>query len=681
MTTIAVRPHGIFAAANNLKIKTKVLLGFAVVLALVGVVGGVSVTGFESTQESFDSYTRTSDNTVRIAVVDRDLLLMRRNVLAYTISGDEAVAKRVRDGAIEGKSDVLDILTRVRDPDRKAKLSVVPTSIDAYLASFEKAVVLRNLRDSTTKDRITIGTKSEEYLREVVQGALAEKDYDTAIAVGTIQEAMMSARLSANRFNATPTEPLAAAVRKDLDRVITISNELAGKQAAGRQRELIEGSQDLIKKYATSFNETAKAAFDLDTLVNKTMSDMAAAMGATLTDIRKSQAKSLSDGGLKAQKSIASASSFTMILSASAFLIGLILAWVIGRGISTPVIGMTAAMQKLAGGDKSVEIPAQGRRDEIGQMAGAVEIFKHNMIEAERLRVEQEQAKARTEAEKVAAMNKMADEFEASVKGIVQTVSSAATELQSTSTSMSSTAEETQKQSTAVAAASEQASTNVQTVASAAEELSSSIAEISRQVSDSARIAGQAVHDAEHTNAQVQALAEAAQKIGDVVKLINDIAGQTNLLALNATIEAARAGEAGKGFAVVASEVKSLATQTAKATEDIAAQINAIQAATGSAVQAIGGIGQTIGRINEIATTIASAVEEQGAATKEIARNVQQASAGTNEVSANIANVTQAATETGAAASQVLSSAGELAKQSENLSYQVDAFIAKIRAA
>jgi methyl-accepting chemotaxis protein len=349
--------------------------------------------------------------------------------------------------------------------------------------------------------------------------------------------------------------------------------------------------------------------------------------------------------------------------------------------VSKPLSAMATGMSKLAGGDLTTEVVGAERKDEVGSLARAMQVFKDNMIEANRLRADQEQAKARTEAEKRATMNKMADEFESGVKGIVQMVSSASTELQSTAQSMSSTAEQTQRQSTAVAAASEQASNNVHTVATAAEELSASIAEISRQVTESTRIAGQAVTDAQRTNAQVQALADAAQKIGDVVKLINDIAGQTNLLALNATIEAARAGEAGKGFAVVASEVKSLATQTAKATEDISAQIKAIQGATSDSVQAIRGIGDTIGRISEIATTVASAVEEQGAATKEIARNVQQASAGTTEVSANISGVTKAAADTGAAANQVLGAAGELSKQSETLSAQVDSFIARVRAA
>jgi methyl-accepting chemotaxis protein len=376
-------------------------------------------------------------------------------------------------------------------------------------------------------------------------------------------------------------------------------------------------------------------------------------------------------------------SRFTMIASTvGGVIVGLGLAMLIVLiGITRPLARMTSAMSDVAGGNLEVVVPSLGQKDEVGRLAAALEKFKEAGMENRRLQAEQKESEKRAEVEKKKALNQMADSFEASVKGVVQGVSSASSQMQSSAQSMSATAEETQRQATAVAAASEQASTNVQTVASAAEELSSSIAEISRQVAESTKIAGKAVEDAGHTNDKVQALAEAAQKIGDVVKLINDIAGQTNLLALNATIEAARAGEAGKGFAVVASEVKSLANQTAKATDEIGAQIAAIQGATGEAVTAIKQIGETIGRVSEIATTIASAVEEQGAATQEIARNVQQASKGTSEVSSNIAGVTQAATDTGKVSSEVLSAAGDLSKQSVRLRDEVDKFLGTIRAA
>jgi methyl-accepting chemotaxis protein len=355
--------------------------------------------------------------------------------------------------------------------------------------------------------------------------------------------------------------------------------------------------------------------------------------------------------------------------------------FLIGRSISKALSAMVQAMTGLAGGDTTIAIPSLGRKDEVGEMATAVQVFKTNMIETERLRAEQSESEQRQAKQRNADMIKLAGDFESAVGEIIETVSASSTELEASASTLTSTAERAQELTTMVAAASEEASTNVQSVASATEEMTSSVNEISRQVQESARMANEAVDQARKTNDRVGELSKAASRIGDVVELINTIAGQTNLLALNATIEAARAGEAGRGFAVVASEVKALAEQTAKATGEIGQQITGIQSATQESVNAIKEISGTIEKLSEISSTIAAAVEEQGAATQEISRNVQQAAQGTMQVSSHITDVQRGASETGSASSQVLSAAQSLSGDSNRLKLEVGKFLDTVRAA
>ncbi|ALJ34868.1 methyl-accepting chemotaxis protein [Azospirillum brasilense] len=370
-----------------------------------------------------------------------------------------------------------------------------------------------------------------------------------------------------------------------------------------------------------------------------------------------------------------------IIGAAVALALGMVMAWIIDRAITHPMHAMTKAMGRLAEGDLTVDIPGGDRRDELRAMADALSVFKENALEMQRMEGEREEMRRQIDADRRRTMNEFANGFEQAVSGVVLSLTESAGNLGRDAQEMSSDAALTTAKSSAVAAASEQASSNVQTVAAAAEELSSSIAEISRQLNSSSQVAVGAAAKATETNGIVEGLAEAAQRIGQVVDLIGEIAEQTNLLALNATIEAARAGEAGKGFAVVATEVKNLAGQTAKATEEISSQVAQMQAATGGAVGAIRTISDAVGTISSTVSEIARAMEQQGLATREIAQNVNQAAEGTQEVMHHIAEVTNAATKTGGAADAVLSASRTLAGQAEHLRSEVQGFLNKVRTA
>jgi methyl-accepting chemotaxis protein len=443
---------------------------------------------------------------------------------------------------------------------------------------------------------------------------------------------------------------------------------------------------DFQKKWLIYFNhqqrvtEPAQAKI-ADLLGDSVTKDYYSALSALEADIDfNNQGAARATAEAASTFNTAKLSTYTMAVVAITLGV-LAMVFVIWR-ITRPLQHLNVAMGEMAAGNINITVPGVERRDEIGDMATTIGVIRDN---AAREALAKQEAAQREEAERAAQrmadMHKLADSFEAAVSEIIETVSSASTELEAAAGSLTHTATATQQRAVAVASASEQASSNVQSVASATEEMASSVSEISRQVNNSSKIAQQAVKQAEETEEQITMLTKAAARIGDVSELISAIAGQTNLLALNATIEAARAGDAGRGFAVVAAEVKELATQTAKATQEISAQISEIQAATGASADAIKEIGATIGGISQVTTTIAAAVEQQGVATREIARNVQQAADGTAQVAGNIADVNKGATETGSASTQVLSSAQSLSSESNRLKLEVQRFLQTVRAA
>jgi len=371
-----------------------------------------------------------------------------------------------------------------------------------------------------------------------------------------------------------------------------------------------------------------------------------------------------------------------IVVTVLGLLVGVAIALLIGtRLLSRPLVRVSQTLQRLASGDLNVQMEGKRSNDEIGDLWNSTERLLSELVEAQRLRGEQVATAERMEVEKRASMHRLAEQFDSEVSGVVQTVSDAVSLLERNAASMSASADQTSRQSTIVAAAAEEATSNVQTAASAAEELAASVREIGTQVSTAAKIAGEATDQASSTAEVVRGLAASAARIGQVVNLITDIASQTNLLALNATIEAARAGEAGRGFAVVAQEVKTLAEQTSKATDEISSQISAVQGATNDVVKAIEGISGTIRRIDEISTAIATSIDEQGAATGEIAQNVHQAAQGTQEVSSSITRVSAAAADTGRVSGDIVNAASDLSGQAKRLRTQVDTFVARVRAA
>jgi methyl-accepting chemotaxis protein len=480
--------------------------------------------------------------------------------------------------------------------------------------------------------------------------------------------------------------------RHEKDYMLRRDSKYAGelKKAAAQFRSILE-SADLpaavnseivqkLEKYQSEFLAwvgTAQKSADLDADMMKTSHGFE----PVIAEIGQGVERLYGQAGADEAATRISVRHWMLIAFALAFALACGVSALIGRSISQALSAMVRAMIGLAGGNMSVAIPGLGRHDEIGEMAGAVAIFRSNMVDAEQMRAEQSDSGERHAQQRKAEMHKLADAFENAVGSIVETVSSAAGKLETSATTLTSAAERSERLASTVAAASEQASASVRSVAASSEGLTSSVGEISRQVQESSRVASAAVGQAQQTNDRVGELSKAAARIGDVVELINSIAAQTNLLALNATIEAARAGDAGRGFAVVASEVKVLAEQTAKATGEISQQIAGIQAATQESVGAIKEIGDTIGTMSDISAAITAAVAEQGAATQEIARNVQQAAQGTSEVTCNIADVQHGAIETGSASSQVHSAARELSRESHRLQQEVSKFVASVRAA
>ncbi|MES2197719.1 MAG: methyl-accepting chemotaxis protein [Pseudomonadota bacterium] len=683
-SSAGVASSGLFGFFTNRKINTKIMIGFAAVLALTAVLSAMSYRGFVKVSDGFATFNQRVAGVGIARDVDREFVALRRFIREYSLSGDDALIEGAKAQRAAVTAKIAEGIKQYKNPERQKKILEIKDQFDIYSKDIDKLIALKQEQNKLIKDVLDpLGVKSRAEIEELQVMAVSKAgNSNTMILAGEALKQLLVARLNVNKLLGRHDQSSAEGAEKALAALKTAMTALGTAIVNEEMRKIFVDVNANVAKYTEAYHKAAHDSHEVEVLANGEMLKMAQAIAAEAEAIKQSGIAEEKQIEHETTETIVSAESLVLILAVGSMILGIVLAWLIGRAISRPVVGLCAGMRELAEGNFQVVLPGLGRGDEVGDMAQAVETFK---VKAEQKARDEAEAKMKQDQiaaqQRKADMIRLADDFEGAVGEIIETVSSASTELEASAGTLTSTAERAQELTTMVAAASEEASTNVQSVASATEELTSSVNEISRQVQESARMANEAVHQARTTNDRVGELSKAAARIGDVVELINTIAGQTNLLALNATIEAARAGDAGRGFAVVASEVKALAEQTAKATGEIGQQISGIQAATQESVNAIREISGTIEKLSEISSTIAAAVEEQGAATQEISRNVQQAAQGTQQVSSNIMDVQRGASETGSASSQVLSAAESLSGDSNRLKLEVGKFLNTVRAA
>ena len=663
----------------NLRIRGRLYGGFGALVFIGIALAAIAVWQLDIIRAQVAALTLQSTNTIRAEEIATELQAIRRAVLRYAFDHDEKSMTEAQ-ARLTKTAGLLEVAGKTTGSDqRRAAFGEVAKDVEEIA---KKRIALGDAINQMVAGRDLLFTEGDKMAADVQKFVEAAENTEFVHKANSLESKVLLVRVANWRFLATRDEKGLAIFKTNISKAHQQIAELEKANLPQNLAALLASVKAGVSKYSDAFEKTSTNLLLGDGLYYKALAPVTVSAIERLDGVKDATGQMFKQTTADTENRIASTITVQEVVTGAATLFGLIIAFVIARGIIGPLSGLTSGMRELAAGNFGVVLPGLGRKDEVGDMAQAVETFKVKAEEKARMEAEakatQDQIAAR---QRRADMIRIADDFESAVGEIIDTVSSASNELEASAGTLTTTAERTQGLTSVVAEASAQATSNVQSVASATEELSSSVNEIGRQVQESARMAGEAVNQARQTNDRVSELSMAASRIGDVVELINTIAGQTNLLALNATIEAARAGEAGRGFAVVASEVKALAEQTAKATGEIGQQISGIQTATQESVTAIKEISSTIQKLSEISSTIAAAVEEQGAATQEISRNVQQAARGTQGVSSNITDVQHGATETGSASSQLLAAAQSLSADSNRLRLEVGKFLSSVRTA
>ena len=662
------------------RFRAKIMLGFAIVLAISAVSMGIAYLGFENVSAGVTSYHNSVSEADLARNIDRELNSYRALARYYVVTGKEDDAKAALAAESSLKDAIDQSMKNTTNPARLNQITRLAREFKAFTKIFADIVRVKNESALLTQNQLARGSNSLRYKLDDLASTAADAELP-AIELGAKQVAAQyqAAIALANTFVINSDMTVATSA---LARLKFVENSL--KAISSTDEKILQGLKEvssLLDEYRQTLGkliDNAKSIGELTTEMTESADEIIKASKAMKVDLLADQERLASESNAI----IGETERLVVMLAFGGFLLGGALAMLLGKGISRPMTAMCKAMRELAGGNFDVVLPGLGRKDELGDMASAVEEFKLQAVaKAERDAATQDAQNKASSAARRNELIRFADDFEAAVGAIVSNVSASAVQLEDAAGTLTRTAETTQSLSNQVSGASTEASDNMQSVASATEELSASVDEIGRRVRESSQIAEAAVLQAQQTDGRIGKLSRAAQEIGDVVKLITAIAEQTNLLALNATIEAARAGDAGRGFAVVASEVKSLASQTAKATDEISSHILGMQGATQESVAAIKEIGGTIAQISSIAATISSAVEQQSSATQEIAQSVQNVARGTQEAADNIMRVNRGATETGSASENVLSSARNLSTESTRLREELDRFMANIRAA